>query len=243
MKNKFFIFFVQLLLISKFYAIAVEVYSLQAMPYCGVINGQTTGIAIEILNEATKYGAPKFIFNFDIPWARAQKKIQEAEDDLVAIIPFSRTGQRENQYKWVAELVTTQSRLFSYGRAEPIKSIDEIYNYTVGVVRGHAIIPRLKDLGITKLDEGSTNAEANARKLLNRRFEIIADSDLIVFYSWKIIGQNSIDLQIGPAIGDITGVYIASSLNFPEEVAESIRNAIEQMRKDGKLQEIYNRWR
>lgn len=243
MKNKILIFFIQLIIISNFYAVTVEVFSLQAMPYCGIINGETTGIAVEILNEATKYGAPEFIFNFDMPWARAQKKIQEANEELVAIIPFSRIEQREKQYKWIAELLTTQSRFFSYGRPDPIKSIEEIYNSTVGVVRGHAIIPRLKDLGITLLDEGSTNAEANARKLLNRRFDIIADSDLIAFYSWKIIGQKSIDLQTGPAIGDITGVYIAGGLNFPEDVAESIDNAIQKMKEDGKLQEIYNRWR
>lgn len=243
MKNKILIFFLQLIIISSFYGVTVEVYSLQAMPYCGIINGETTGIAVEILNEATKYGAPNFIFNFDIPWARAQKKIQDSKGELVAIIPFSRIGQRERKYKWISELLTTQSRFFTYGISDPLESVEDVYDYTVGVVRGHAIIPRLKDLGITKLDEGSTNAEANARKLLNKRFSVIADSDLIVFYSWKIIGQKSIDLQVGPAIGDITGVYIAGGLNFPEDVAKSIDNAVQKMKEDGKLQEIYNRWR
>jgi ABC-type amino acid transport substrate-binding protein len=214
MKNKILIFFLQLIIISNFYSVTIEVYSLQAMPYCGIINGETTGIAVEILNEATKYGAPKFIFNFNMPWARAQKNIRESKGELIAIIPFSRTEQREEEYKWISELVLTQSRFFSYGRDETIKLIEDIYNSTVGVVRDHAIISRLEDLGLRKFDDGSANAEANARKLLNKRFDIIADSDVIAFYSWKVIGQNSKDLQIGPKIGDATGVYIASGLIF-----------------------------
>jgi len=119
----------QLLFGTNIFAKTVTVYGLEAMPFCGTVDKQVTGIAIEILNEATKYGAPSFVFDLNIPWKRAQYNLEKATaNDLVAIIPFSRTEAREGNFKWVAELIKTQYRLYSYGRISPIKSIDEV-NY------------------------------------------------------------------------------------------------------------------
>lgn len=221
----------------------VEVYALEALPYCGLINGEPAGIAIDILNEASKYGAPEFIFNFSIPWLRAQERIQQSRGELVAIIPFSRTEIRDKQYQGIAELVTTQSRFYTINRNDPIQSIDEAKKLKIGLVRGHALKGRLWDLGVINIDDGAVNAEANARKLLSKRFDALADSDLIFWYSWKVIKQNPDLVQEGAPIGDITGVYIAGGLNFPNSVARSIYEAVEQMRYDGKLEEILKRWR
>lgn len=241
--------FVILVLLSKIIIasdiskLKVEVYALEALPYCGLINGEPAGIAIDILNEASKYGAPKFIFNFSIPWLRAQDRVMQSKGELVAIIPFSRTEMRNEQYKWIAELVTTQSHFYTINRDEPIQSIDEAKKLKIGLVRGHALRGRLWDLGVINLDDGAINAEANARKLLSNRFDALADSDLIFWYSWKVIRQNPDLVQEGAPIGDITGVYIAGGLNFPNSVARSIFDAVEQMKEDGKLEEIIKRWR
>lgn len=224
------------------FAADVVVYGLEAMPMSGVVDGKPAGITVDILNEATKHGAPSFEFRFNVPWARAQEQIQQAGSEISAIIPFSRSAQREGKFKWVAELVTTQYRFFSYGRPAPLKSIDEAKNVTVGVVRGHAILPVLKQMGLTKLDEGSPAADSNATKLLNKRYDTIADSDVIALYNWKKIGQKTSDLQVGPAIGDTTRVYIAGGLIFPDDVAKRIYDAVETMRKNGKLKEILNKW-
>lgn len=237
------ILFFFILLPLHLFAIEVEVYALEAMPYCGTINGEPVGLAVEILNEATKYGAPEFLFNFNIPWARAQEKILNSGDKLIAIIPFSKTEKRIDKYKWIAELFTTQSYLYSFGRDQAIDSIEKAKKTTIGVVRGHAIIHRLMDLGITKLDDGSANAEINAKKLLNRRFDTIADSDLISLYNWKKLDQKIDSLQVGIPIGDITGVYLAGNLNFSEKVSTNIKKALEEMKKNGTLEKICDKWK
>ena len=236
------LFFVQLVFGSNLFAKTVVVYGLKAMPFCTTINGHPSGIAVDILNESTKYGAPNFTFNFELPWKRAQYVVQKPDAGLVAIIPFSRTQPREDNFKWVSELVKTQYRFYSYGRTSPIKSIDEIKDKKIGVVFGHAIISKLKGLGFQKIDDGAKDAAINALKLKRKRFDVIADSDIISLYHWKKLGEDTKKLQPGPVIGDIVRVYIATGLDFPDDVAKSISDAIEKMRNNGKLQEIIDKW-
>ncbi|SHO58999.1 substrate-binding periplasmic protein [Vibrio quintilis] len=233
--------FSQLLFSSHLWAATVTVYSLEAMPYCGLINGHPSGIAIDILNEATKYGAPAFQFRFDIPWMRATQRVQYAKDELVAIIPFTRSAVREHQFKWVAEIMATEYRFYSYHRTVPVQSVGEIKHKTVGVVHGHAIIPMLANLGL-RLDTGAKTAQKNILKMISKRFDVIADSDVIVMYNWKQAGLKMEELQVGPAIGQIKRVYIATGLDFPDDVAAKISEAVAIMKQNGELQKIYDRW-
>ena len=66
---------------------------------------------------------------------------------------------------------------------------------------------------------------------------------MVYLYHWKKIGKNTKDLQEGPIVGEVAGIYIAGGPNFPDDVAKSIAEAIGKMRKSGKLQEIIERWK
>lgn len=221
----------------------VVVLGNESMPWNGVVNNKSSGIMVDILNEATNHGAPKFIFKLGLPWVRAQQMVQEKSDTPTAIIPLTRTTEREKQYKWIAELSPNEIRLASFGRASPIKTVDEAKGILIGIINGHSAIPQLKQLGITKLDTSATDAETNATKLLNKRFDTICDAKMVYLYNWKKIGQNTKDLQEGPMIGEASHIYIAASLSFPDEIAKSISDAIDKMRKDGSLQAILERWK
>ena len=83
-----------LIVASPVNAATIEVYALEAMPYCGIEQGQPTGLAVEILQAASRYGAPDFRFRFDVSWLRAQEMVQRPGNELSAIIPFSRTAPR-----------------------------------------------------------------------------------------------------------------------------------------------------
>ena len=231
-----------LLMATQASAEIVEVYALEAMPYCGTEQGRPIGLAVEILQAASRHGAPEFRFRFDVPWRRAQELLQRPGHELSAIIPFSRTAPREDQYRWVAELFLTQSRFYSYQRIGPLTSMAEAKSVKVGVVRGHALIEVLLNAGIRQLDSGATDAGNNVRKLLYRRFDTIADSDLIVRYHWEKSGYPLDALQEGTAIGPPTGVYLAAGLNFPEQTAQRIQQAMTQLQSSGELAQILARW-
>lgn len=232
-----------LIVASPVNAATIEVYALEAMPYCGIEQGQPTGLAVEILQAASRYGAPDFRFRFDVPWLRAQEMIQRPGNELSAIIPFSRTAPRETGYRWLTELFLTQSRFYSYQRPAPLTSMDEAKTVKIGVVRGHALITLLQDAGIKQLDPGASDAGNNVRKLFHRRFDTIADSDLIVRYHWKQMDYPANTLQEGATIGPPTGVYLAAGLNFPDDTARLIQQAMSRLQASGELQQILDRWR
>lgn len=242
-KYSVFIWLISIILVSNSFAQTsnVLVYALEAMPYCGRIDGTPSGLAIDVLKEATNYGAPNFIFIFDIPWLRAQKTIQEADKKLVAIIPFSQSDSRKQEYKWISKLFSTKFHFYSYNKV-CIQSIEEAKGLRIGVVRGHVIGSTLNSLGITNLDNHANNAYMNIIKLMNNRFDAIAGSDLISIYNWKKTGHSMDKLKKGISIGNTTDVFIAANNNFPEDVARSISKAIEKMKKDGVYQNILDKW-
>jgi polar amino acid transport system substrate-binding protein len=244
--STFFLVYLMLLLVisgSAAYAVDVVVLGNESMPWNGIVDGKNSGIMVDILNEATKYGAPNFQFKLGLPWERAQQMVHEKNEAPTAIIPLTRTTAREKNYKWIAELIPSEMRLVSYGRPAPIKTIDEAKDLTIGIIRGHSAIPTLKQLGFTKIDDSAVDAKMNANKLLIKRFDTIVDAKLVYLYNWKKIGQNTKDLQEGPMIGDIAHIYIAGDLNFPDNIAKSIADAIEKMRKDGTIQKILDKWK
>jgi polar amino acid transport system substrate-binding protein len=234
-------FVIQSIMISYVYAEEVIVYGLNAMPLCGLVEGKPTGIAVDILTEATNYGAPTFIFEMNVPWTRAQRLLQNTDGSLHAIIPFSRTPQREQNFKWIGELIKTQYHFYSYGRQGPVESLEEAKKILIGVVSSHAIIPLLEQAGISRLDK-ALDAEQNARKLFAKRFDTIAESDFIAKYNWQKIGRKPSEMLEGMNVGDITRVYIAAALHFPDDTANRIENALQKMRKDEKMQQIINKW-
>ena len=231
-----------LLAASLVSAETIEVYALEAMPYCGSEQGRASGLAVEILQAASRYGAPSFHFRFDVPWLRAQELIQRPGNALSAIIPFSRTAAREQQFRWLAELFLTQSRFYSYQRPAPIASLAAAKAVKIGLVRGHALVNVLQSAGVMQLDQGATDAGNNVRKLYHQRFDTIADSDLIVRYHWNKMGYPANALLEGAPIGPPTRVYLATGLHFPEPVAQRIQQAMGRLQASGELEQILARW-
>ncbi len=240
MKGKKYLLFLFFLILSgNAFGEEITVYALEAMPYCGVVKGIAQGIAIDILNEAANYGAPSFTFRFDIPWKRAQSLIQDQDEGLSAIIPFSFSEQRKGDYTWISLLCSRHFRLYSltdwnlreYGA-----------DFSVGLVRGHVLIDVLDNLGWGRIDSGAENAEANMRKLALGRVDGVADSDLIALYYWNKVLKDRRPLYEGEEIGDANDIYIASGSDFPEDIARQIDHAVDLMRADGKIDEIIDKW-
>jgi polar amino acid transport system substrate-binding protein len=84
---------------ARAFATDVTVLGNESMPWNGIVDGKESGIMVDILNEATKNGAPKFIFKLGLPWVRAQQMVHEQNDQPTVIIPLTRTLEREKNYK------------------------------------------------------------------------------------------------------------------------------------------------
>lgn len=159
----------------------------------------------------------------------------------VVIIPLTRTEAREPHYRWIAPLLGDQVRLVSFGRPAALQTLEEARSVSIGVIRGHAILPTLTERGLVQIDL-SLDAKQNAQKLLSRRFDTLCDARMVYLYNWKLVGGSVNELQEGPPITGVTFSWVAAAPGFPEDLADRIRGALDKMRQNGRYQAIIDRW-
>ncbi len=217
----------------------VTILGNESMPFNGVLNGQNAGMTYEILEEATLHGAPKFEFQLGLPWKRAQKILESSGTKPVAIVPFTRTKERENHHTWIAKLFSYQSRVSTLDNTQHL-DLKAVSQEPIGIIRGSAHIPYLEQIGFDRLSVVN-KAIQNALKLANGHIYGIAESQYVDTYHWKQIGRSAEVLQFIP-FGESKQIYVAGNRTFPSSTAERIAQAINKMEASGKLKEILARW-
>ena len=161
----------------------VKVLGNESAPFCGKVEGKPPGMAVEILTAATREGTPNFSYDFSLPWARSQAQVHEQTS--LAIIPLTRTPEREAHYRWIAELFPNRIHLVSVGRAAPLGTLEEAKDLEIGVLYGSTVMPILTKIGFTKL-QTVENDDINVRKLAAGRlgrFAIRGQSSL--YEDWQ----------------------------------------------------------
>ena len=218
----------------------VKVMGAESMPFCGAVDGKPAGMAVDILNAATREGGPVFSFDFATPWPRAQTQVHEQTN--LAIIPFTRTAEREPNYKWIAELFPSRFHLVTVGRSSSLKSVEEAKDMEVGVLNGSAVISTMTKLGFTKI-QAVANDDINVRKIGAGRLGAWVVSQYVGKYLSTKVGQDPEQLQYGAEVGDEVHVFIAADNAFPESDAQSIKNAVQRVRDSGELSRILQKYR
>jgi len=217
----------------------ITVLANESMPYCGLIDGKPAGMAVEILNAASLVGAPRFRFDFSRPWARAQLEV--LRNPQLAIIPFSRSKEREAHYQWIAVLWSSPLWLATSDRQTELSSIAQAHGLRIGVLRASPFKPLLLSLGLNNLNE--VPDENSARMLHAGHIDAWAVSAYVGAYLWKKIGQPPATLHFGPQLGAPFELYIAASPHFSVDDARAISIALKRVRSDGTLAKILAKYR
>jgi len=222
-------------------AAEVLVLGNESMPFCGLVDGKPAGIVVDLLEQVTKHGGPKFSYELGLPWKRAQLMVAQSGDMPTAIIPLTRSNNRESKFYWIQELLTHEVYIHTYDRPSPVSTIEDAKKFSVNVILGSVIIPTLKSLGFERLSE-QYNALTMAKMLADNSISAIAESRIVHRYNWLIAGRQLHEIQLGPKVGDSFSIYIAGNKTFPPEVAEQIRQAFARALLSGSIDEVKSRW-
>ena len=218
----------------------VKVVGNESLPFCGMVDGKPAGMAVEILNAATREGGPSFSFDFSVPWSRAQAQVHEQTG--LAIIPFTRNADRETHYKWIAELFPYKVHLVTVGRPAALKTIEEAKDLDVGVLNGSSALPLVAQFGFSKVQTVATD-DINARKMSAGHLGAWVVSQYVDRFLYAKIGDDPAKMQYGPDLGDVFHIYIAADPAFSSADAKSISDAIERVRASGELDRILLKYR
>ena len=227
---------------SSVNAQTVKVFTEDFSPYNYVNeDGEITGVSTEIIREVFKEAGIETEIKV-LPWARAYNMALNNDD--IFIYSMMRTMKRENLFKWVVEVAPTESYLFKLKSRKNIKvdKLSDVRQYKVGAVRGDAGTQYLKDNGITNLQLVSENG-LNIDKLLHKRVDLIEMDKATLVYKIK---SRRLDVNMIEPIyfnKEISGAqYLACNKNVSDATIQKIQNAFNIVKKNGKYDEIINKW-
>ncbi|UTH73775.1 ABC transporter substrate-binding protein [Chromobacterium sp. IIBBL 290-4] len=207
-------------------------------PFSHELEGQASGIAVELLTAAARSKKLPIEFRF-LPWLRAQNDVITNPNRL--IIPLTRAPERETQYNWLTELFRYRFVLIGLD-AQPPRSLQTAKNLRIGVLRGNPAEGMLRAQGFKLLDVG-TSEQINARKLLAHRIDLWVAADLAAPSIFKQIGGDPARLRVGQSIGPTRKIYLAASPTLSDPAILDLAQAIDKLKSTGEAQRIVNRYR
>lgn len=199
------------------------------------------GLTVDIVAEVMKRAKLDYRINI-YPWARAYKITQEMPN--TAIFALVRKEEREKQFKWVGVIYENDAYLYKLkGRADvKAKNMAELHTYTIGVVRDGAAADVFFKEGI-RIDAAPASIN-NVHKLLLHRIDAMMGEELSLNY---LLQKNNIDpglLEKMFRVDKLSGqLYLAFSLQTPDEVVDACKTALAGMMQDGSFQRIKQKWR
>ncbi|WP_311969560.1 transporter substrate-binding domain-containing protein [Pseudomonas baltica] len=169
-----------------------------------------------------------------LPWARSQRIVQSGRNQL--IIPLSRTPARENQYTWIAPVMTMDRAFFSLDKqVETFEQARQTYE-RVAVGMGSAQEQMLRDEGFSNAQIYSLKIGENpAQMLLLGRVDAWFNGVPETRYFWPQVSDRP--LRMSPALMK-SDLYLACSKICDPTMVDDLRKAIETLRSDGTIKRI-----
>ncbi len=197
----------------------------------GDVGGPATRVVRAVLERA---GIRDYQLNL-YPWARAYEMATSQANVLIYLI--ARTPEREQRFKWAAELLQIRYHLYKLAERTDVvvSSLDDARRYSIGVVRQDVRQQYLRRKGFRQLIVSAGNEE-NFQKLIAGRIDLIPlpPSDML-----KLCEKTRFDckrLQRVLTLDELgTGLYMAFSKTTADELVARVAAAYEALRAEGRV--------
>jgi polar amino acid transport system substrate-binding protein len=204
-------------------------------------DGKITGSSVDIVEEILKRIDSKDKIEM-YPWVRAYSDVTDPEKTNIVLFSMTFTEKRRDLFKWVGPIAQNSWQLFAkadsnieIGNLDDAKKVESIGTYKADVREEF-----LKAEGFTNLDSTTNNVQ-NLHKLLSGRISLWMSSDAGA--SQTTYNEDIAYDQIKPVHTIKTnGLYIAFHKNTPDAIVEKWRQAYGEIKKDGTMERILNKW-
>lgn len=169
------------------------------------------------------------------PWARAYDMAQREPNVLIYLI--ARTPERENLFKWAAQLTRIEYHLYKLRERNDLRATDlnALRGFSIGVLRDDVRHTFLQGQGFTRLVVSAQNTD-NFRKLLNRQVDLVPmpERDARQFCLEEGIPYDTLEPVLAlDAL--VKGLYMAFSPGTSDEVVERAREAFAALSAEGEI--------
>ncbi|NBB59576.1 transporter substrate-binding domain-containing protein [Pseudomonas sp. ODNR1LW] len=194
------------------------------------------GIAVDIVREMFKRADVSYSLTLRFPWERVYKLA--LENPGYGAFVMARLPDREQLFKWVGPIGPDDWIMLAKADSKiTLETLEDARKYRIGAYKGDAIAQTLAKQGLKPIVV--LRDQDNAKKLINGQIDLWATGDPAGRYLARQDGVNGLKTVLRFNSAEL---YLALNKNVPEPTVAKLQAALDQMRKDGVVDEIMSRY-
>jgi len=194
------------------------------------------GIATDIVREIFKRAEITYSLTLRFPWERIYKLTLEKPG--YGVFVMARLPDREKLFKWVGPIGPDDWIMLAKADSKiTLETLDDARQYKIGAYKGDAIAETLAKQGLNPIVV--LRDQDNASKLVNGQIDLWATGDPAGRYLARQEGVNGLKTVLRFNSAEL---YLALNKDVPDEMVARLQAALDQLRKEGKVEEIMARY-
>jgi polar amino acid transport system substrate-binding protein len=194
------------------------------------------GIAVDIVREMFKRADIPYSLTLRFPWERIYKIALEKPG--YGVFVMARLPDREKLFKWVGPIGPDDWIMLARGDSKiTLETLNDARKYKIGAYKGDAIAETLAKQGLKPVVV--LRDQDNAKKLVNGQIDLWATGDPAGRYLARQDGVTGLKTVLRFNSAEL---YLALNRNVPDDAVAKLQAALDQMRKDGVVEEIMARY-
>ncbi|GAA0362951.1 ABC transporter substrate-binding protein [Bowmanella denitrificans] len=216
------------------------IYTQDLEPYHFIQDGRPGGMNYQLISQALDDEGIQYRME-KINWARAVVLVNKTPNTALLTLP--RNIHRENQFKWVGPLVSSQPYFYRLRQRQDIdvRTLNDAIKLRIAVVRNGEWHQRLLALG---MQEGEllypvARISDTYSMVFMERVELIPGSDLTMPYMARDAGYDAEQLEPAMALPRrSTGNHLALNPDASDELVERLNKRVELLKAEGLIQQL-----
>ncbi|WP_339498205.1 ABC transporter substrate-binding protein [Pseudomonas silesiensis] len=194
------------------------------------------GIAVDIVREMFKRADITYSLTLRFPWERIYKIALEKPG--YGVFVMARLPDREKLFKWVGPIGPDDWIMLAKADSKiTLNTLNDARKYKIGAYKGDAIAETLAKQGLKPVVV--LRDQDNAKKLVNGQIDLWATGDPAGRYLARQDGVTGLKTVLRFNSAEL---YLALNRNVPDDAVAKLQAALDQMRKDGVVEEIMARY-
>lgn len=194
------------------------------------------GIATDIVREMFQRAGLTYSLTLRFPWERVYKLA--LENPGYGAFVMARLPDRERLFKWVGPIGPDDWILLAKSDSKiTLENLNDARKYKIGAYKGDAIAETLTKQGLKPVVV--LRDQENAKKLLNGQIDLWATGDPAGRYLARQDGVTGLKTVLRFNSAEL---YLALNKDVSDEVVNKLQTALDQLRKEGVVDEIMARY-
>ena len=194
------------------------------------------GIAVDIVRETFQRAGISYNLTLRFPWERIYKLALEKPG--YGVFVMARLPDREALFKWVGPIGPDDWVMLAKADSKiQLADLDQARHYRIGAYKGDAIAETLEKQGLKPLVV--LRDQDNAQKLMDGQIDLWATGDPAGRYLARQVGVSGLKtvLRFNSA-----QLYLALNKDVSDDIVAKLQAALDQLRKEGVVDEIMGRY-